>query len=66
MVTLSKFEGNFWKNLQKIVRKLQIIFEKNCGGTPKELGDMWCAVKNLSRSYSKLNTAQDKRAFFIE
>ncbi len=28
------FQGNFWENLEKIVRKYQIILDKNCGETP--------------------------------
>ncbi len=56
METLWNFQGNFWKNLRKIVRKLQIILEKNSSGTPKKfwkyLGRCWKPVLGRFKAYT--------------
>ncbi len=57
MEILWNFQGNFWNNLWKIVRKLVIFLEENCGGTPKKFWKHLEALENLSRGDLKINLA---------
>ncbi len=50
------FDGNYVKNLRKIVQKFQIILEKNCEELWRNFENSLGALRNLSKGASKLKS----------